>query len=251
LSWYGICPWTAWLCNTRRPLRRCPHYAIAPVQALRRLWRFSRLLFALTLIATIICAGILTYTRLSQQQPYVRQVGADNGNALWQQMASSSTTLAGADNASPLLEPGVADHTFPLSALNTNGTSRWTISSGEGTFSFPPVATQAGSVLAVLNGPATPDYHYAPDDPAYPNPLAHYFALYLLDSHTGQVLWQNDPVKAGALQDSTVLGADSQGQLSGKSRSSHCSRETVSAFSRIARAHPRQPAPPRCRRCGR
>lgn len=205
-----IFPLKVWLSNTGRLLRRLPHYVIAPVRALRHLWRFSRLLFALTLIAAIICAGILTYTRLSQQRPYVKQVGADNGNALWQQMASSSTTLAGADNAGTLLVMGAEDHTFQLSALNTNGSSRWTISSGEGTFSFPPVATQAGSVLAVLNGPATPDYHYAPDDPAYPNPLAHYFALYLLDSHSGQVLWQNDPVKAGALQDSTVLGADSQ-----------------------------------------
>lgn len=49
-----------------------------------------------------------------------------------------------------------------------------------------------GTVRAVLNGPTTLDYHYAPVDPAYNNPLAHYFAHYLPDSNTGRVLWQND-----------------------------------------------------------
>ncbi|MGH2493942.1 MAG: PQQ-binding-like beta-propeller repeat protein, partial [Ktedonobacteraceae bacterium] len=46
--------------------------------------------------------------------------------------------------------------------------------------------------------------------PAYSNLLAHYFALYLLDSNTGRVLWQHELVQAGALQDASVLGADSQ-----------------------------------------
>jgi outer membrane protein assembly factor BamB len=205
-----VFPLKNWLSNTSRRLRTLPRYAFAPLRAVRRLWRFSRLLFALTLVAAFICSGILTYTQLNQQRPYVKQVGANNGNALWQQVASSSTTLAGVDNAGTLLVTGAGDHTFELSALNSNGSSRWTMSSGEGTFSFPPVATQAGTALAVLHGPATLAYHYAPDDPAYANPLAHYFALYLLDSHTGQVLWHNELVKAGALQDSTILGADSQ-----------------------------------------
>ncbi len=205
-----VFPLKKWLSNTSRRLRKLPHYAIAPLRAVRRLWRFSRLLFALTLIAAFICSGILTYTQLNQQQPYIKQVGANNGATLWQQVASSSTTLAGVDNAGTLLVTDAGDHTFKLSALNSNGSSRWTMPSGEGSFSFPPVATQAGTTLAVLNGPATLAYRYAPDDPAYPNPLAHYFALYLLDSHTGQVLWRNELVRAGALQDLIVLGADSQ-----------------------------------------
>ncbi len=205
-----VFPLRSWLSNTGRRLRALPRYAIAPFRAVRRLWRFSRLLFTLTLVAVFICSGILTYTQLNQQRPYIKQVGANNGAALWQQVSSSSTTLAGVDNAGTLLVTGAGDRTFRLSALNSNGSPRWTMPTGEGTFSFPPVATQAGTTLAVLNGPAALAYRYAPEDPAYPNPLAHYFALYLLDSYTGQVLWRNELVKAGALQDSKVLGADSQ-----------------------------------------
>lgn len=205
-----IFPVKNWLSNSSRRLRKLPHSLIAPLRALWRLWRFSRLLFVLTLVAAFICAGILTYTQLNQLHPYVKQVEAGNGSAMWQHIASSSTTLAGVDNAGPLLVTGTRDHTFQLSALDSNGSPRWTVSSGEGIFSISPVAAQAGTVLAVLNGPATLPYRFAPGDPAYPNPLAHYSALYLLDSHTGQVIWHNDLVKAGALQNATVLGADSQ-----------------------------------------
>ncbi len=196
--------------KTNRRLRRLPHYLIAPLRGLKRLWRFSRLLFALTLVAAFTCAAILTYTQLNQQQPYVKQVGASDGTALWQRAESSPATLAGVDTQGELLVTSAGDHTYQLSALDSQGSPRWTILSGQATFSFPPLATQAGTVLAVLNGPATQNYRYAPDDPAYQNPLAHYLALYLLDSNTGRVLWQNDLISAGALQDSRVLGADSQ-----------------------------------------
>ncbi len=141
---------------------------------------------------------------------YVKQVGAGDGSAMWQQVASSTTMLAGVDNAGALLVKGAGDHTFELAALNSNGSPRWTLPSGEGTFSISPVASQAGTILAVLNGPTVLPYRYAPDDPAYPNEMAHYAALYLLDSRSGRVLWQNDLVRAGALQDVSVLGADSQ-----------------------------------------
>ena len=163
-----IFPLKNWLSNTSRRMRTLPHYVIAPLRELRRLWRFSRLLFALTLVAASISAGILTYAQLNQLHPYVKQVGADNGSAMWQHAASSSTTLAGVDNAGALLVTGAGDHTFELTALDSNGSPRWTVPSGEGTFSISPVATQAGTALAVLNGPATLPYRYAPDDPAYP-----------------------------------------------------------------------------------
>ena len=205
-----ILPLRDWLGKTNRRLRRLPHYLIAPLRGLKRLWRFSRLLFALTLVAAFICASILTYTQLNQQQPYVKQVGASDGKALWQRAESSPATLTGVDTQGELLVTGAGDHSYQLSALDSLGSPRWTIPSGQATFSFPQLATQAGTVLAVLNGPTTHDYRYAPDDPAYQNPLAHYLALYLLDSNTGRVLWQNDLFSAGALQDSLVLGADSQ-----------------------------------------
>ena len=182
----------------------------APARGIVSLWRFSRLLFALTFVAASICAAILAYTQLSRQQPYVKQVEASSGKALWQRSLPYPATLAGADTQGGLLVTGAGDQTYQLSALTSASAPRWSIPSGEATFSFPGVATRPGTVLAALNGPASLAYRYAPDDPAYQNPLAHYFALDLLDSNTGLVLWQSDVVNAGASQDAVVLGADTQ-----------------------------------------
>ena len=201
-----IIPLRGWLSNTRRRLRRLPRALLAPL----RLWRFSRLLFAITLVAVLLGAGLLTYMQLNRQQPYVRQVGGGNGSAMWQHPAAPATTLAGASSSGALMVTGTGDHTFELSALNSNGSTLWALPSGEGTFSLPAVATQAGTTLAVLRGPATLPYSYAENDPAYPNPLAHYFALYLLNSQTGAVLWHTAPGTTGAFEDFNVQGADAQ-----------------------------------------
>ncbi len=205
-----IMPLRGWLSNTRRRLRGLPHALLAPIRAVRRLWRFSRLLFAITLVAVLLGAGLLTYTQLNRQQPFVRQVGGGNGSAMWQHLASSATTLAGADNSGTLLVTGTTDHTSELTALDSHGSTLWTLPAGEGTFSLPNVATQAGTMLAILRGPAALPYSYAANDPAYPNPLAHYFALYLLNSQTGAVLWRAAPGTTGATEDFNVLGADAQ-----------------------------------------
>ncbi|HEU0000622.1 MAG TPA: PQQ-binding-like beta-propeller repeat protein [Ktedonobacteraceae bacterium] len=199
-----------WILPLKDWLRRLPRTLLAPLRGVRQLWRFSRLLFALILIVALICAGLLVYAQLNRPQAYIKQVKASGGNAVWQHTISSSITLAGASHAGTLTIADVGDHTYQLSTLGSNGLPRWTLPSGEATFSFPQVATPAGTMLAVLNGPATLDYHYAPVDPAYSNPLAHYCMLYLLDSNTGQVIWQNNLVQAGALQEASVLGADSQ-----------------------------------------
>lgn len=205
-----LVPLSGWLRSSRRRLRRLPQMVLALLRAPRRLWNFSRLLFAVTLAAVLIGAGLLTYTQLNRQQPYVRQVGGENGSALWQHLASPATTLAGVDDSGALLVSGAADHTFELNALDSHGSPLWTLSSGEGTFAIPGVATRAGTVLAVLRGPSALPYRYAADDPAYPHPLAHYFALYLLDSHTGAVRWHTALAGTGAFQDFSVLGADAQ-----------------------------------------
>lgn len=205
-----IAPLRGRLSKSRRRLRGLPRALLAPLRAPWRLWRFSRLLFAITLVAVVIGAGLLTYTQLNQPQPYVRQVGGGSGSAMWQHVASSATTLAGADSSGALLVTGTADHTFALTALDSNGSTLWTLPSGEGTFSLPAVATQAGTVLVALHGPAALPYHYAADDPGYPNALAHYFALYLLNSRTGAVLWHAAPSATGALENVGVLGTDAQ-----------------------------------------
>ncbi|MGH2497657.1 MAG: PQQ-binding-like beta-propeller repeat protein, partial [Ktedonobacteraceae bacterium] len=205
-----ILPLKNWASKMNRRLRKLPRYLIAPLRGLRLLWRFSRLLFALIFIAALICAAFLTYVQLNRPQTYIKQVKAANGTALWQHTLTSPVTLAGVSHAGTLMVAGAGDHTYQLSTLGSNGSPRWTLPSGEATFSLPQVATPEGTMLAVLNGPATLDYRYAPVDPAYSNPLAHYFALYLLDSNTGQVLWQHEFVQAGALQEASVLGADSQ-----------------------------------------
>ena len=199
-----------WILPLKDWLRRLPRSLIAPLRGVRRLWRFSRLLFALILVAALLCAALLTYAQLNRPQAYVKQVKASDGNAVWQHTISSSITLTGATHAGTLTAADAGDHTHQLSTLGSNGSPLWTLLSGEATFSFPQVATPAGTTLAVLNGPATLDYRYAPVDPAYNNPLAHYCVLYLLDSSTGQVIWHNNLVQAGALQEASVLGADSQ-----------------------------------------
>jgi len=191
-------------------LRLLPRYLFAPLKWSARLWRFSRLLFALIIVAAFTCTGILTYLQLNREQSFFNFVGASSGKAMWQHALSSPTTLTGTDDQGGLLVTAVGDHSYQLSALDSKGTLRWTIPSGEATFSFPQFATQPGTMLAALNGPAILNYRYAPDDPAYQNPVAHFLALYLLDSSTGRVLWQSDIVKAGELEDSVIIGADSQ-----------------------------------------
>lgn len=203
-------PLKGWLSTTRRRLRGLPHTLLATLRAPGRLWRFSRLLFAITLVAVLLGAGLLTYTQLNRQQPYVRQVTGGNGSDMWQHAASSSTTLAGANGSDALVVTGTGDHTFELSALDSHGSTLWRLPVGEGSFFLPDIATQAGTMLAVLRGPATLPYAYAAGDPAYPNPLAHYFALYLLNSQTGAILWRAAPGTMGAAEDFHVVGADAQ-----------------------------------------
>ncbi len=203
-----VLPARTWLSKMGGRLRLLPHYVMQPLKWLAHLWRFSRLLFALTTVAALISAGILTYTQMNRQQPYIEQVKGSNGATDWQHAVSVPTTLAGVDTGGALIVSSVGDHTFQLSALDSNGSRRWTLPSGEGTFSFPQIAMPAGTELAALSGPAALAYRYAPADPAYQNPLAHYFALYLLDSKTGRVLWQSVITRAGVSQDASVLGAD-------------------------------------------
>src|SRR5579863_5723513 len=67
----------------------------APARGIVSLWRFSRLLFALTIVAASVCVAILAYTQLSRQQSYVKQVEASSGKALWQRSLAYPATLAG------------------------------------------------------------------------------------------------------------------------------------------------------------
>ena len=212
-----IIPLRGWLSSARG----LPHTLLAPLRGLRLLWRFSHLLFAIILVAVVSGAGLLTYTELNAQQSYVRQVGA-NGSAMWQHSASPATALAGSDSSGALLVRGVADHTFELAALDRNGSTLWALPSGEGSFTLPAVAIQPGAVLAALHGPVTLPYTYAANDPAYPNPLAHSFALYLLNSQTGAVLWRAAPGATNSLEGVSVLGADAQFiYLAGRSLGQH------------------------------
>ncbi len=212
-----IIPLRGWLSN----LSRLPRVLLLPLRALRGLWRFSRLLFAIFLLAVVIGAGLLTYTQLNAQQPYLRQVGG-NGSTMWQHSASPASTLAGSDSSGALLVTGTADHTFALAALDRNGSPLWTLPAGEGSFTLPDVEIQTGAMLVALHGPATLPYTYAANDPAYPNPLAHYFALYLLNSQTGAVLWRAAPGATNGLEGVSVLGADAQFiYLAGRTRGQH------------------------------
>ena len=187
-----------------------PHTLLMPFILTARLWRFSRLLFALTLVAVLMSAGILTYTRLNHAQQFLNQVEASNGSAQWQQALNTPATLTGADSQGSFVIATSGDHLSQLSALDSRGSSRWATFSSQGVFSLPAVSTQAGTLLVALSGFTSLNYHYAPDDAAYTHPLDHLFVLYLLDRSSGQVIWQSTVVRGGDLQESTVLGDDTR-----------------------------------------
>ncbi len=205
-----ILPFQLWVKKLKRALGRIPHTLLMPFILFARLWRFSRLLFALTLVAVLMSAGILTYTRLNHAQQFLNQVEASSGSAQWQQALNTPATLTGADSQGSFVITASGEHLSQLSALDSRGSSRWATFSSQGIFSLPTVSTRPGTLLVALSGFTSLNYHYAPDDAAYAHPLDHLFVLYLLDRGSGQVIWQSTVVRGGELQHSTVLGDDAR-----------------------------------------
>ncbi len=182
--------------------RQVPRYLLFPLRLLLRLWRRSRLLFSLLCLAILLGAGAAEYLQLISIQTYINQAGASSGRLQWQQPAGSSI-LAGADSQGSFVIHN------QLIALDAHGNPRWKTFTSQGTFSLPAIRTASGTLLVALQGPAQQQYHLAPADPAYPEPMASSFVLYLLDRASGRVLWKNIMGQAGDSQQISVLAADS------------------------------------------
>ncbi len=209
-----------WLFPLENWPRRARAVLSAPLSGLRtyfrqfgqwlRYSRRARLLVACCLIALLVGASFLTYLAISRPQQYLNAVDAGSGSTQWQHALDTPSTLSGAGAQESFVVMKAGSALSFLSALNGDGSRRWSTPASEGTYSLPPVQTAAGTLLVALSGPTSLPYIYAPADPAYGQPLAHLFTLSLLDSATGRVLWQSALVRAGEAQDTTVLASDTQ-----------------------------------------
>jgi outer membrane protein assembly factor BamB len=126
----------------------------------------------------------------------------------WQHTSSIPVQLAMADPQGSIVIKSAGKFMHQLAAFSPGGASQWTSLASEGVFSLPTVSTQPGTVLVALSGRTSPQYHFAPDDPAYTHPLDSLYTLSLLDRQTGQIIWQTVIINPEGQQDSTVLGAD-------------------------------------------
>ena len=196
--------------RAQRILRRVARVVLLPFKLAARLWRFSRPLFALAALAILVGTGALSVMQQLQPHRYLNALALPGGATQWQQIDDNATSLVRADTRGSLLVRGAGDHLRQLSALDSSGASAWSALATEGTLSLPTLATPPGTFVVALSGQNAPGYRLAPDDPAYPSPVAHLFSLALLDRATGQVLWQRTITRAGEQQETSVLSADSR-----------------------------------------
>ena len=162
---------------------RAPWSPFIPLSS--RLWHLPYT-FALALLCVCIGISIFVYTHSSQPAHAVLATDAQG---------SIVTTSTG-------------DTLHQLEALTPNGTRQWTLFSSEGVFSVPKAQTQAGTLLVALHGDTTHSYSVAGDDPAYPRPLDHMLALYLLDRTTGHIMWQQVVSYPDEQQTTEIIGVD-------------------------------------------
>ena len=165
---------------------RLLHSISVPLVAIRHRWKYAYVVSALALLCVCIGISIFVYTHSSQPAHAVLATDAQG---------SIVTTDAG-------------DTLHQLEALNPNGTRQWTLFSSEGVFSVPKAQTQAGTLLVALHGDTTHSYSVAGDDPAYPRPLDHMLALYLLDRTTGNIMWQQVVSYPDEQQTTEIIGVD-------------------------------------------
>ncbi len=149
-------------------------------------WKYAYTWTALAIVCVCIGISVFTYTRSNQ---LARSVLATDAQG------SVVTTDTG-------------DNMHQLEALNAKGTRQWTLFSSEGTFSIPGAQTQAGTLLVALYGDTIHTYIVAKDDPAYPRPLDHMLALYLLNRSTGHIVWQQVVSYPDEQQNTEVVGVD-------------------------------------------
>jgi outer membrane protein assembly factor BamB len=185
-------------------------YLMYSLKFLQGLWRSSHTIFVLAFLPIPVLGGALLYGQLASVQNYLNQFATSSGSIQWQLSTGNPVQLAMADPQGSIVVKSVGKYLHQLDALSPGGTSQWTSFPTQGSFSLPTVSTQPGTLLVALSGHTSPQYHFAPDDPAYPHPLDSLYTLSLLDRGTGQSIWQTVIISPGGQQDSTVLGADAK-----------------------------------------
>jgi outer membrane protein assembly factor BamB len=203
-------PFQLWIKRVRAAMQNLPRYLVYPLTLPLRLWRFSRTVCALVLLVIFVWGGALLYAQLASPQNYLNQVSTSNGFKQWQVSTNTSVQIATADTQGSIVITSAGQSLHQLTSFGPDGISQWTSFTSEGGFSLPIASTQPGTVLVALSGRASPQYRFAPGDPAYAHPLDSLYTLYLLDHQTGQIIWQNTIISPEGQQDTTVLGADTK-----------------------------------------
>lgn len=188
--------------------------------ALKRTTQALRLPFALpgrrpsrmaySLLALLLIAGTLSVAWITRLQPGITQIQGSNGQVQWQHSFDTPARPVGADSLGSFVVQHSSASLSTLSALNANGSTRWSAFASEGQFSLPAVSVEPGAVLVALSGHTQSRYSIAPDDIAYVHPLESVYTLFLLDRLTGQVIWQHTVIPGGSHQQAIVLGTDAQ-----------------------------------------
>ncbi|HEV2579619.1 MAG TPA: PQQ-binding-like beta-propeller repeat protein, partial [Ktedonobacteraceae bacterium] len=201
-------PLSSWRLRTSTGLKRLSALSQLPGRTQQRKTR--RLLFTGLLVALIAGPGSLTFLSINRPQRYLNAVGASSGSTQWQHSLDTPGALSGADGQESFVVLHPSSALSALSALNSDGSLRWSTPASEGTYSLPSAQTAPGTLLVALSGPTAPHYLDAPGDTGYPQLETHLFSLSLLSSATGRVLWQTTVVRGDEAQDTVVLGADAQ-----------------------------------------
>ena len=179
-----------------------------PGRALGR--KAARLLITGCFVALIVGAGTVTMLSISRPQQFLNAVVASSGATQWQRSLDAPASLSGADGQESFIVTKTDGALSVLTALNNDGSVRWSTTASEGAYTLPSVQTAPGTLLVALSGPTAPQYTYAPNDLGYPQLAGHLFSLLLLDSATGHVLWQTTVIRAGEAQHTVVLGTDTR-----------------------------------------
>lgn len=201
-----ILPFTLWI-KRLRAIRLSLAY---PYKLMLRLWQNSHTISALVLLPIPVLGGVLLYGQLASSQNYLSLLATSSGSIQWQYSAGTPVQPGIADPQGSIVVKSAGKFMHQLAAFSPGGASLWTSFASEGVFSLPTVSTKPGTVLVALSGHTSPQYHFAPDDPAYTHPLDSLYTLSLLDRQTGQIIWQTVIISPEGQQDSIVLGADAR-----------------------------------------
>ncbi|MBA2285381.1 MAG: PQQ-binding-like beta-propeller repeat protein [Ktedonobacteraceae bacterium] len=183
---------------------------IYPLKLVVRLWRLSRVLFALLFITLLVGVVWLEYMQLDRPQSSIYQLTASSGTTQWQHSTTPVANVVFVDEHGSIVNQAVGESLHQLAGFDSGGGGQWNTFTSAGSFSVPGAGIQPGTILVALSGHSTLDYRFAPDDPAYTHPLDHQLTFLLLKRLTGQAIWQRTIVAPNDQQQAIVLGSDAR-----------------------------------------